>query len=454
MWLSSLLLLASPNAEAAGYYFTGVGVRGLGRAGVGVVGSDDLSAQYYNPAALSNIQRPRLNVQLAGVHQLVSFDRTDEADLTHDGVSNSAAPLPIPHLGYARPLSDRLTLAVGFTSPYAPQLTYPDDGAQRFTLASSLILSGKAGASLAWKVNEKLSVGLGGAWTFLQLDQRIVSHVNPAQFQATDDPSYDVMTRIQAQDMAKITGDIGILYDQGAWAVGASFVPPVAFQASGSLSADFSDNIYYTGEGNLGQVITNPSASDSDVSLGLTLPPVARLGGLWRPGDDVFIELDVVWQGWSTVQLVTLTDLQMEIETNLGEPSRVEDDVIIPLSMRDAFSVHLAAEGTLRPGLRARGGLFYESSAADIGYASVLLPEGWKIGYGLGASTKLRPGLWLDFGLGQSFAPPTEIISSQIFQIQIDPLTGEVSRGKVVGLGKLWSLGSIAGIGLNWTPGA
>lgn len=453
MSLMLSVLAFAGQAAAAGYYFTGVGARGLGRAGANVVAADDLSAQYYNPAALSSLQGPRFNIQLAGVHQLVSFAREDESDLSFDTVQNSAPPLPIPHIGYAHPLSSRLTMAVGFVSPYAPQLRYPADGPQRFTLVDSLILSGKAGASLAWQATDHLSVGVGGAWTFLQLDQTLVSHVNPAQFQATDDANYDVSTRIQASDMAKMTGDIGLLYDRGQWAIGASASPPVSFEAEGSLVADFSQNTYYIGDGSLGKVVSDPSASDEAVSLGLVLPPVVRLGGLWRPSDDVFFEADVVWEGWSTVDLVTLTDLEMEIATTLGEPSKVEDDVIIPLSMKNALSVHMAGEGAVRPELLVRGGVFYEQSAAASGYASVLLPEGWKVGYGLGGSVQVGRGLWLDVGMGQSFVPPQDIVSSQIFQIQIDPVTGDVSRGKVVGRGTLWSLSSIASVGLNWTPG-
>ena len=451
MLLTALVLGSA--AEAAGYYLTGSGVRALGRAGASVVYADDLSALHYNPAALGNISASRVNVQLAGAHQLVSFDRAD-TEQALESVSNSALPQPIPHLGYARPLGDRFVAAVGFTSPYAAGLSFPADGPQRFTLVDSQILSGEAGAALAWRASERLTVGAGVSWTFLVLEQTLVSHVNPSLLQATEDPAYDVPTTITAQDLAQVTGDIGVTYDAGSWAVGASFSPPVAFEATGALAADFSENTYYTGDSDLGKVIASPDAGDDAVTLPLTLPAIARLGVLWRPSDALSFELDAVYQGWSSMERLTLTDVDMEIETTFDEPSRVSDDVILPLSMRNAWSVNVAGEGWLSTRVRARGGLFYETSAAVDGYASVLLPDGWKVGYGLGTSLALREGLWLDLGLGQSFAPPAEITSSQVFQIQIDPLSGEVGQGLVVGRGNLWSLSSIAAVGLNWTPGA
>ena len=90
--------------------------------------------------------------------------------------------------------------------------------------------------------------------------------------------------------------------------------------------------------------------------------------------------------------------------------------------------------------------------AAD-GYASVLLPAGNKFGYGLGSSIKLGQRIWLDIGWGQSFVPAEESTASSVYQIQIDPLTGAVSQGKVVGRGKFGLFNTIGGLGLNWTLG-
>ena len=51
LFLAGLMATAS-TADAAGYYMSDVGTRGMSRAGAFIAGVDDLSAQYYNPAAL------------------------------------------------------------------------------------------------------------------------------------------------------------------------------------------------------------------------------------------------------------------------------------------------------------------------------------------------------------------------------------------------------------------
>ena len=63
------LLATAPTAEAAGYYMSDVGTRGMSRAGAFIAGADDLSAQYYNPAALIRLRRPQLYVSYSQVRQ-------------------------------------------------------------------------------------------------------------------------------------------------------------------------------------------------------------------------------------------------------------------------------------------------------------------------------------------------------------------------------------------------
>ncbi|MEL6348866.1 MAG: outer membrane protein transport protein, partial [Myxococcota bacterium] len=283
--------------------------------------------------------------------------------------------------------------------------------------------------------------------------QSLVSHVNPSTFTPTEDPQFDVLTTAQVQDFQQLTGRIGALWDRGAWAVGASVAPPIRFFATGSLTADFSANVYFTGDEDTDAIITAQAATDSSVSLPLTLPAVVRLGGMVRRDSGLQVELNVVWQGWSSVERLQLEDVDLEIETTAAEPSQVAEDVPLPIGMRDAWGVHLGSEYPLRPTARIRGGVFAETSAAAEGYASVLLPDGPKLGYGLGGSIQPWPerGLWIDLGFGQGIVFRQSIETSRVTQIQIDPLTGAVREGLVVGRGDLGVLNTTASVAMSWT---
>jgi len=447
------LLLFLSTAQAAGYYVTGVGIRGMGRAGAVVAGIDDLSAQYHNPAALIRLDR-QVTLQFAGVHQNVTFDREDEADLAFDPVSNSAPPMPIPALGAAWHLpGPDLTVALGLYTPYAPYYTYPEDGPQRFTMTDISLLSAYAGPSVAWRPIDGLTLGLGVAATMLQIDQGLVTHVAPATFEATDEPEYDVNTRISVRDPFRITWNAGLLYEPGdKWAVGVSVVPPIRYQASGSLTSDFSNNVYYTGESPFGQVLASSSASDDDVQLAITMPAIFRAGVLVRPSEGTELEVDVAWERWSAMQSLTVTGVDLTIETTSEEDARVQDDVAFPLLMQDAWSLRIGGQKSLSDRVMGRAGLLGETSGVSAQYRSVLMPDGLQVGYGLGLTWWAIPDkLALDFGGGQRFLLPSTLNNAQVYQVQIDPLSGVVLPGKSVGDGEISAMTNLFGLGLNWT---
>ncbi len=453
-------------AHAAGYYVTGVGVRGMGRAAANTVGADDMSAQYYNPAALTRLDK-LVQLQVAGVHQGVYFARADEVltdgTLTFDPVKNSAAPMPIPALGAATSFgTDDLTVAIGVYTPYAPLLSFPADGAQRFSLVDSTVLSGNVGPSVAYRFADRLSVGVGVAYTFLQVDQSLVAHMVPdSGFDATDDPAYDIATTIAASDPFAITWNAGLLYEppEGRWAAALSFVPPVRFDAVGSLESDLSGNAYYTGESHMDLQIMEPTATDGDVSLNVTMPMILRAGGLLR-FDDKELELDVVWQRWSGLGQLTVTDMDLAIGLDMdGDGAQdatalIEDDIVLPTTFTDAWSVRLGGQHQVRDRFTGRLGVMMETSAVDPDYQAVLLPDGLKFGYGIGGSIAVVPDtLSLDLGFFQSFVPRQEIDRTLARQVAIDPLSGLVHEGKDVGKGTFGVTNTIFALGMAWTPG-
>ncbi|MGC6516111.1 MAG: OmpP1/FadL family transporter [Myxococcota bacterium] len=454
----SLVLMVLPSVASAGGFYAGDGgVRATGRAGAFVAGANDLSAMSYNPAALSRVGN-QLTFGLAGVHQAVWFQRDDEPfnDLTFDPVRNQAPPLPIPSIAGSLDFGvEDLTVAFGVYTPYSPSWSYDPNGAQRFASTETLVLAGNVGPSVSYRFADRLSVGAGVAWTFMSVDQTLVAHVAPLSFPAEDDPAYDVTTRVQVFDWARVTGNVGLMYEtvDKRVAVGASYVPQIRYRPRGSLTADFSKNTYYTGESGFGQVIAEPSAADDDVVLNIVLPHTVRLGVLVRPAPHWELELDLVWENWASMPPLEVTDLQLTIPTTLAEDAVVNEAVALPLKMQDAYSVRLGAEGAISDRTRLRGGLAFESSSLAPDQRSVLLPDGHKLTWALGASVEAVPKtLTLDFAYSQSLIFPASTSPSGVFQVQIDPQTGAVGTGKAVGNGQLGALTSIVGLGLNWTP--
>ena len=124
-----------------------------------IAGADDLTALFYNPAALTRIRRNNITLNVAGVQQFVNFQRaqtTGAGPLNDDGVGsdiafprieNNAPAFVIPYFGDSSRLGTKnTTFAFGFYPPYAPDLSYDADGPQRYSLIDVMVIQIMAGS--------------------------------------------------------------------------------------------------------------------------------------------------------------------------------------------------------------------------------------------------------------------------------------------------------------------
>ncbi len=443
-----LFLLFATAASASGFFLPDSGVRAMGRAGAFTAGADDLSAQYHNPAALIRLDRA-FQVQAWGAHHAVHFDREDEGELVLEPVKNSGPPFVIPALAGAWSFGrDDLTVALGLYTATAATYGWPVHGPQRFALTSSTVLQPRAGPSVAWSPLPGLSVGGGVAWSMLTVDQEVTS---TAAVLPTDDVEYDVPVALSVVDSLALVYSLGLLYSPSeSFAMGASFNPSTAYAARGRMEVDLSDNVFYTGETEMGQLVTVPSAVDEEVVLEVRLPPVLRLGVLYRPVETWEIEVDLVYEGWHTVETLGPSQVDLEIATTGGDPIVVDQDVILPMTMVDAFSARLGAQTQVHERWAIRFGALYESSAVPADYRGVLVVDGPKVGLSAGASWQVRDRLHIDLGLLRNQHLTQELGSSSLTQTTLDPFTGAVGRGKSVGRGELRAASTLFGVSVGW----
>ena len=198
-------LVCAP-AHAAGYYFSDVGARSFSRGGAYVAGVSDLMALWYNPAALTRLPDGMMTLDVAAVSQRVNFDRKDYpgegkdgADLITEPVENKAPAYVIPHLAVSHSLGLPNTMfALGFYPPYAPDLSYDADGAQRYTLTDTQVIQTFAGVTAAHEFANWVSVGAGVSWNYLYVEQELA--ISLWTQTETENPDYDVFFALDAQD--------------------------------------------------------------------------------------------------------------------------------------------------------------------------------------------------------------------------------------------------------------
>ena len=488
-------LSVSSTAHAAAYYFTDIGVRSFSRGGAFIAGADDLTALFYNPAALSRLERPQAMLNVAGVQQFVTFNRAkvpgagpldeetgEPGNVLFDTIENKAPAYVIPHFGFSSRLgTEKTTFAFGFYPPYAPDLAYEENGPQRYSLIDVLVIQTALGPSVAHKFNDWISVGAGVAWNVLLAEQslkisvpfhksqirsdfvdgEIVTTIDPPT--PNEDPANDVGFAFAAQDWKGWSWNAAVMIEppDKNWAYALMVQPPVSFDATGTMKADFSKHILHT-EGFVDPIINSKTVHDDEVRLQITMPLILKTGFALRPDEKTEIELAGVWQNWSSIENITITDLNLKVDLNqdhsLEEVQQMDDvvitdDVVLPAGYRDAWSLRLGGQRDLSDTFTLRTGVFYEISAIPASTQSVSLVDGNKIGYGLGGGYRATENWTFDFGLSQSFLQPTEATDSEVKQISVDALSGDFIEGTTIGNGTYKSSTLIFGGGFTWEFG-
>ena len=477
--LTALLIAALPAAQAAGYYTTDIGTRGMSRGGAYIAGNRDLSAQFYNPAALINLKRPQAYINWSMVDQAVDFTRVDldaagKVQTEYDTVHNIAKPMQIPAFGIAHHFGLPNTMfAFGMYPPFAPDMEYPKKGAQRYTLIDSLVWEVSTGPSVAHKPLPWLTVGAGLIWSLVRAEENLNANVcnallpddNPQSCGDYEADQVDLTVDMKMTDRSTWTGNFGVLIEpRDDVKIGISFEPPMPVEGKGTLNAEFSKDHW------LADFLENTKTKDKDVTVTLTMPMIVRAGVAVNPLEQWQVEVATVYERWQVTKEVRVSDIRLELQpvnpfAAEGDPPMdllvIDDDVILPADYVDTFSFRLGTEYDIGEIASVRTGTWVEQSAIPPKTQGVNLVDGNKWGYGLGGSYHWKKRASFDLGFAQSWIAEREIRNSTIKQlripIELDPaailaggsLEAELGEGDTVGNGSFAAHTTMMSAGLT-----
>ena len=172
-------LLVAPVVPAAGFYLPEVGTpHSLGTGGVGnPTNRDGADASWTNPAGMTGLDEDEI---VAGVQFVLPKAKFDSSVATAGGSDggNAGVAAPIPSFFYVNKLSDRLRLGFSLVAPLGGGLDYGDDFVGRYSTINAELAGVALSPSLAWQVNDRLSLGAGVSIIYTVFNEDIA--VNPA----------------------------------------------------------------------------------------------------------------------------------------------------------------------------------------------------------------------------------------------------------------------------------
>lgn len=164
------MVMASSAAFAQGYSVYEQSACTTGRGGAAVASPcQDGSAIYFNPAGLSfDAANLGLGASLIGPRG----DFTDNTTRTVTALNEKW--YPVPNIYFSMPLANRVAFGVGVFAPYGLTTDWPETSPGRFLGYKSVVQGVYVQPTVAFKLNDKVSIGAGVDITYLnvELNQR------------------------------------------------------------------------------------------------------------------------------------------------------------------------------------------------------------------------------------------------------------------------------------------
>lgn len=365
----TLLLAAAGPAWSAGLYLTEVGTPGsLGTAGVANstsrLGPD---TAWTNPAGMFGVEQRTVVGGFSLAVPRIEFSPSFATGGGDDG-GNVGVVAPVPGTFFVQPLGDDWRLGLALSAPLGGGFDFGDNFVGRYTVQEVELTGAGLSASLAYRFNDRFSLGAGLSLIYSQYSQDIALNQRPLP---------DGKIKIDDADDFGLQPYVGMQWQvSDRMRLGAVYRAEFDSEFKGDVKAE-----------NL-RVPFDPSGT---VKLDWTNPQWLDIGVSYSVREDLDLMLSGGWQEWSQFGTNRLA---------VSLPRGVATVAVLNRNFDDTYYVGVALQKTLRDGALLSGGIKYDSSPVDDADRTLDLPfdEVWTFS----ASYAWEGGGNLHYALGTS----------------------------------------------------
>lgn len=372
---------------ASGLHNPTLGASALAQGNAFAARANDASAVAFNPAGLTQIQRPEVS---SGASVLFSSTEYHNADIREEMETINV----VPNLYFASPIiKDKLAAGIGVIAPYGLDGEWDDDGFSRFVVTDFSLRIININPSLSFKPFPFLSFGAGIDYYYA--DVELGRQVNTGLINSvlTGSPvNDDTPEGVQDLDMH---GDAfgynaGILYNvTPRHSIGISF--------RSKADIDFEGKLKLSHLSGAAASLFGSNTFTSRTTTTVTIPEMLSLGYAYKHGNLWSMEADVQWTNWSRFDILEsqFTPTNPLLEAN-------KEDI---RKWHDTLGFALGGEYQFNEAIKIRGGYAFHESPVPSETFEPSVPQSSRhaLFTGFGYSWGKNLNKWTDFAYGIVF---------------------------------------------------
>lgn len=366
--LLAFIVLAAgvPTAWGAGLLLYETGGPDLGTASAGrAATAEDASTAGGNPAGMTRLDRSQLLTTLQPIIPLTNFHVDAETTTVGGGGGNSGVFIPAGSGFYAYKLSDKLRLGVAFGSNFGGAFDYGKQWAGRYYLTRSSLLTANVNPSIAYRVNEWLSVGAGFSFA-------VARFYNQAKINNLLRRFPDGGLAMESWDEA-FGGNVGVLVEPNSqMRFGITYQSPVEFK--------FGFHPHVTGLSPIVQAaLKKTGLAGGKFNLGMQEPQQMMASAVYQVSKKFALMGNLGWQNWSQFG-----------QTTLGISTTKQKSFAVDLHFSDTMQIAIGGQYQIGKKWIWSAGFAYDSSPVSEANRIPTMPVDRQLRYGTGIQYALN----------------------------------------------------------------
>ena len=372
-WLSMMVLMSTPHAAQAGalYFYEMSSASESGYGGVGLTArANDAGTAFTNPAGMTQFDTSKMLAGGVGVYIDAGFNTNELNTATGPSRSVNKRIVPAGSFSYVKPIDDKWSVGVSAHNYFGLAIDWPGDWVGRETSVNVALLAPQLQPTVAYRVNDWLSVGAGAALTMGLMQEKLRPEALTPGFP-------DAKTRISDSDFA-VQGNFGVMIEP-------SDRTRIGIRYLTETDLDFRDDPQTSWRDPIGDAIGDPSVP---LDLGVTMPQSVMAGVHHKYNDKLNLLGSVGWD-----EISQFGRIQVDIEDNGIPGTSVEAD------FRDTWHFGVGAEYQWKPNLQLTAGVAMDTSMSSTRTRSLAIPLGTLYRYAVGFKYKRKKGMTIGGGL-------------------------------------------------------
>lgn len=416
-----VLALGATPAFGTGFQLNENSASSLGSAFAGGAAfTDDVSAMWWNPAALSSFPRMQGAGALNIITPSVKFQNNASVAASNQPLGNNGGDAGgynfVPNMYLSVPINDRWTFGLGVNAPFGLTTEYDDGWLGRYQALKSQIQTINVNPAISWKATPTLALGLGVNYNYLKATLTNNVNYSGALLSAAagagiapGSPTFNAIAGATRglDSKAQVKGEDGAW----GWNIGVAWdaTPQLRLAAAyrSELKYDVSGNIDFSNPtitlppttppqlagtiAALSAAVNSQALYGRGVTSDITLPAIVNLSMVYKLNSRWDLMADAQWTGWSSIP---------ELKFIPSSPPALP---ATPLAWDDTWKIALGASYRMDDKWKFRFGTAYDQSPVTHD-PTVRLPDSDRWWVTVGTEYRMSSNLKFDAGFAYIFA--------------------------------------------------